>query len=191
MKHHSACGLSPQVHKHKGNTPHNVTTNETITNIKQFIENYADIHAMPLPGRLPSHRDYQVMLLPSDTTKAFVYRKFVSSCEVSGITPVSRRTFENYWHSLCPHITVIKPASDLCFTCQQNTNLLMRSVNLPESIKSECFQNAQLHLQRARVQRQDYNDQCKKAYDDLAVCSKLGKPPTYMHYSFDFAQQLQ
>ena len=161
------CGLSLRVHRNKGNTPHNVITNETITNIKQFIENYADIHGMPLPGQLPSHRDYQVMLLPSDTTKAFVYRKFVSSCEVSGITPVSRRTFKNHLHSLCPHITVMKPASDLCFTCQQNINLLMRSVNLSES---ERFQNAQLHLQRAHVQRQDYNDQCKKAYDDLAVC---------------------
>ena len=67
----------------------------------------------------------------------------------------------------------------------------MKSANLSESIKSERLQNAQAHLQQARVQRQDYNDQCKKAYDDLAACSKIGKPPTYMHYSFDFAQQLQ
>ena len=32
IKHHSVRGLSPRVHKHKENTPHNVTTNENMTN---------------------------------------------------------------------------------------------------------------------------------------------------------------
>lgn len=190
MIHHSGCGLSPRQHKNKGRVASNATDERTIKEIKQFIENYAAIHAMPLPGRLPSYRDYRVMLLPSDITKAFVYRQFKAACEAKSVTPVCRRTFENLWHSLCPYIAVMKPASDLCSVCQENVNLLLRSANLPDAVKSVRLVNAEKHLQLAKCQRSDYNGQCKRAADSYDECAAVGKPPEYMHYSSDFAQQL-
>lgn len=67
----------------------------------------------------------------------------------------------------------------------------MRSANLPDGIKSERLLQAQTHLDRAKVQRKDYNSQCKRAADDITLSQALGNPPPYNHYSFDFAQQLQ
>jgi hypothetical protein len=47
---------------------------DEIMRVVDFIKRYADIHAVPLPGRLPKHNDYRVMKLPSDVSKATVYR---------------------------------------------------------------------------------------------------------------------
>ena len=188
--HYDISGTCTRVHKNKGKSPHNVTSDSIIRHVKLFIENYATVHALPLPGRLPSHRDFRIMLLPSDITKAFVYRKFVDACASSKITAISRRTFENLWSELCPQISVMKPASDLCFVCQQNSYLIMKSVNLPEHVKSARLIDAQHHLELAKKQRDDYNSQCKKAAESFESSIADGKPPYYMHYSFDFTQQL-
>ena len=105
--------------------------------IKGVIEKFADNHAMPLPGRLPDFKDYCVMLLPSDMTKSAVYWLYVKVCDSEQSCHVyTRRRFENIWGQLCPYITVMKPATDLCHTCQQNTTLLMRAANMPECVKS-------------------------------------------------------
>ena len=100
---------------------------------------------------------------------------------------VSRRTFVNIWNALCPYIASMKPATDLCHTCQQNGNLLMKAANMPESVKSQRLMDAQSHLDLARVQRQHYNDQCATAKDKL---SESNSRPSVMHYSFDYAQQV-
>ena len=34
-----------------------------------FIKNFAEAHALPLPGRMPKFYDYSIMLLPSDVLK--------------------------------------------------------------------------------------------------------------------------
>ena len=39
-----------------------------------FIKNYAEAHALPLPGRMPKFYDYSIMLLPSDVSMASVHR---------------------------------------------------------------------------------------------------------------------
>ena len=88
---------------------------------------------------------------------------------------------------MCPCVSVMKPATDLCFDCQQNATLLMRSANLPESVKSQRLEDAQKHLSLAKLQRHHYNDQCGLAKQSLEVTDSI---PAYMHYSFDFAQQI-
>ena len=77
---------------------------------------------------------------------------------------------------MCPYI---KPATDLY---QQNANLLMKSANLPDILKSQSLQEAQKHLDLARVQRQHYNEQC--------IAGMTDDQPSLMHYSFDYAQQV-
>ena len=82
----------------------------------------------------------------------------------------------------------MKPATDLCHTCQLNSRLLMRSANMPESIKSQRLTDAQAHVTLAQVQCSYYNSQCasaKKSLEEIA-----GNIPSQMHYSFDFAQQV-
>ena len=125
------------------------------------------------------------MLLPSSMSKSAVYRFYVRACESEQVSCVSHQTFENIWKELCPYIAAMKPATDLCHTCQQNANLLMKSVNVPEELKSQRLQEAQKHLDIARVQRKHYNDQCALAKENMA-----SNPPSVMHYSFDYTQQV-
>ena len=41
------------------------------------------------------------------------------------------------WRQLTPQIMVMKPMSDLCWVCQQNSRAIMRSANTPEEEKSQ------------------------------------------------------
>ena len=134
ISHYNENGLSVRMHGNARKRPHNQTETDEVGKIKGFIEQFADNHAMPLPGRLPTHKDYRVMLLPSDMSKSAVYRFYVRACESGHVSCVSRQTFEYIWKELCPYIVAMKPATDLCHTCQQNANLLMKSVNLPEGL---------------------------------------------------------
>ena len=187
ISHYDEKGLSLRVHKNTRKRPHNRTDSEDVEKIKGFIEQFADSHAMPLPGRLPTHKDYRVMLLPSDMSKSAVYRSYAKACESEQSSCISRRTFVTIWNELCPHIAAMKPATDLCYTCQQNANLLIKAANMPESIKSQRLQDAQKYLDLARVQRQQYNVQCATAKDSM---TESDSRPTVMHYSFDYAQQV-
>ena len=180
-------GVSARVHKNSRKRPHNCTEKCEVEKIKVFIEMFADNHALPLPGRLPAHKDYKVMLLPSDMSKSAVYRFYSKSCEAGGLHCVSRRTFTSIWGELCPYIAAMKPATDLCFTCQQNSSLLMKSAAMPDSVKSQRLHDAQTHLDKARTQREYYNEQCSKAKDAL---SNTNNTSDTMHYSFDYAQQI-
>ena len=185
VSHYDENGLSVRLHGNARKRPHNQTEREEVEKIKAFIEQFANNHAMPLPGRLPTHKDYRVILLPSDMSKSAVYRFYVRACESEQVSSVSRRTFENIWKELCPYIVAMKPATDLCHTCQQNANLLMKSANVPEQLKSQRLHEAQTHLDIARVQRQQYNEQCTVAKENMT-----SNPPLLMHYSFDYAKQV-
>ena len=189
IKHYSTDGIATRVHKLSRKRPHNLTSFEVTTNVKEYIEKFADNHALPLPGRLPAFKDYRVMLLPSDMTKMFVFSQYVKTCQQEQFSDgiMSRWTFQRIWNETCPYIAVMKPATDLCFDCQQNPSLLMRAANMSEAIKSQRLEDAQRHLSLARKQRHHYNEQCKFA-KQLLDTSELSPP--YMHYSFDFAQQI-
>lgn len=72
-------------------------------------------------------------------TKVFVYNQYIKTCERENFTvdKMSRSTFQRIWNDVCPYVSVMKLATDLCCDCQQNSTLVMRSANLTEEIKSE------------------------------------------------------
>ena len=193
IKHYASEGISNRVHKNAQRRPHNQTSFEVTTRVKEFIELFADNHALPLPGRLPSYKDYRVMLLPSDMTKVFVYNHYIATCEKENFTEgkMSRWTFQRIWNNVCPYVSVMKPATDLCFDCQQNASLVMRSANLSEDIKSQRLQDAQKHLATARLQRHHYNDQCELARKalDSAQSNSTPTPTIYSPVKEEKEQQ--
>ena len=81
-----------------------------------------------------------------------------------------------------PNIATMKPSSDLCFECQQNISLIMRSAHLTEDKTSERLVKAEQHLHVAKTECQWYNRQIEEC--------KLEDNTTTMHFSFDYAQQL-
>ena len=70
---------------------------------------------------------------------------------------VGRQKFERLWCDLLPHISAMKPATDLCEICHLNFVKITRSCNLPESEKSKQLQEAEHHLELAKVERELYN----------------------------------
>ena len=91
---------------------------------------------MLLPGRVPGYKDTDVKLLPSSTTKNSIWKQYLQAAANSSMRALAYPTFTQLWRQLLPHILVMKPMSDLCWVCQQNSTAIMRSANHPEEEKS-------------------------------------------------------
>ena len=59
------------------------------------------------------------------------------SADEANIKAAAYSTFCLLWQKLTPHITVMKPMTDLCWVCQQNSNAIMKAANTPESEKTQ------------------------------------------------------
>ena len=150
------------------------------------------MHALPLPGRLPKHQDYRVMKLPSDVSKAAVYRNYckaLQALQIEGelVRIVSYQQFCRLWQEIVPFVTTMKPSSDLCLICQENVATIMRSCNLSDDEKSTHLKVAEEHLRCAK------KEASKLAWNNLPPDSRRhGNPPcsipTTMLYSLDHAQ---
>ena len=90
-----------------------------------------------LPGRIPGYKQTDIQLLPSNTTKMIVRCAYVQAAEDLPVRVAGYKSFRNIWNQFVPLIIVTKPASDLCWVCQQNSTLIMRSANKSEEEKSE------------------------------------------------------
>ena len=97
------------------------------------------------------------------------------------VPTVGRSTFYQIWNDILPNIATMKPSSDLCFECQQNATLIIRSAHLSEDEKSERLTKAETHLKLAKGERMWYNWQI-----DESRCEENNM----MHISFDYAQQV-
>ncbi len=191
--HYDTCGITPRIHGNTKRRPKHGASYEDTTNAVTFIENFASLHAMPLPGRQRGNFDEKYLLLPSDMNKTYVHKKYIEACIEDMKQPFKRRKFESLWNETIPHIITAKPATDLCFTCQQNNQLILRSVNLPDSVKSARLQESLEHLKRAHTERDYYKQQCKDCEQEWKVHVESGNVETKvkkMHYSYDYAQQV-
>ena len=153
--------------------------------MRSFIENYARAHVLPVPGRLPNTKN-KVLHLPSDMSKMFVFRKYKEAAS----EPVGKTKFLALWSELTPFVAVMTPTSDLCFTSQQNIQLIMKATHMPEAIRKQRYENAFQHLEIARTGRHYYRELCERA--EAAWKAKLSDNTwvSTMHYSHDFAQQV-
>ena len=117
LKSGSALPATPRIHGNTKRLPTNCLPKDDIEYLTKFITNYARAHGMPLPGRVPGHRD-KVMVLPTDITKLVVYSKYKQACTASGFLCAGKSKFYQLWQEVLPHISVNTPNTDLCFTCQ-------------------------------------------------------------------------
>ena len=189
IKHYDKAGLCTRTHGNTKRLPKNTISLEDTTRIITFISNYARAHAMPVPGRLPNHKD-KVMILPSDVTKFYVYPKYKDACTTNNWTPVGRSKFYDIWQHQLPHISISTPSTDLCFTCHQNSLSLQKSGYLSEEEKARLLASAQEHISRAKVERVYYNSQVEAVQKAWNTAQSNGVFPRIAHYSYDFAQQI-
>ena len=91
---------------------------------------------MVLPGRVPGYKRSDIQLLPSSTTKHKVWELYQQAAATGSTRPVCYSIFTSLWRQLLPQVVVMKPMSDLCWLCQQNSIAITRSANRPEEEKT-------------------------------------------------------
>jgi len=162
-----------------------------------FITNYAEDHALVLPGRVPGFNNHDVKLLPSCETKVKVYQAYCVAMSQINVRCMSESQFRDTWIKLTPFIVTARPMTDLCWTCQRNNILIYRGTNIPEEEKSSRLRQQEQHLLIVHRERSVYNSMVQNSrqtckdnqlvqFHTSAPCSR----PISMHYSFDFAQQV-
>ena len=201
VKHFKECGVCVRVHKGSKKKKKHSLTFQNIQNIVTFILNFAEAHCIILPGRQPYGWKTDCKLLPTNCTKKHVHSLYMQTVtdEQSENRPVHYTTFCRLWNELTPFVTNLKPATDLCWYCQQRSVQLQRSVNQPMEKKSEAARQMMDHLNDATVERSLYNNVIDEAKsnlpEDIVEQRKLEahQPNSFQgknHYSFDFAQQV-
>ena len=129
-------GLRPR--KHGNAIPRNATKLTDLENVVRFINHYAENNAILLPGRIPGYKRDDIQLLPSSITKKEVWQLYQQSAtEMAGTKAVCYSLFCRLWRQPTPHVVITKPMSDLCWTCQKNSTMIMRAHNQPVEEKSE------------------------------------------------------
>ena len=200
LKHYQLNGVSPRVHGNVKRRPWNAASFPDKERAVTFIKNFAEAHALPLPGRMPKFYDYSIMLLPSDVSKASVHREYITATKKleetiqKPIRSFGYREFCRLWSEVVPYIRVMPPADDLCLTCQDNTSLILKSANLSEDEKSQRLQIAEKHLQCAKKQRNYYRKQVQLSQERIkSLAENQGRASSLaisLAYSFDHAQQV-
>ena len=106
-------GLCPRVRVSV--VPHNTTKLSDIKNVVRFILQYAEDHAILLPGRIPGYKRDDLQLLPSSTTKREVWENYHQAASTCSTTKaVCYSLFCELWKQLTPQVVVTRPMSDLC-----------------------------------------------------------------------------
>ena len=163
-----------------------------------FIITFANYNAMPLPGRMPKMMDYTVytvMMLSSDVTKANLWRMYTKACGDLSSKAVGPTKFKNIWKLYPPQIAAMKISSDLCDTCQQNNNLIMKSVNCTEDEKKARLKQQENHLALVKECRAYYKQQCEDSSNFWNSLNDEQKQSGNelagtVHISFDYAQHV-
>ena len=131
-----------RVHGNKRHTPRHAITHNDTEKIVSFIKNFAETHGILLPGRVPGVRDYEkAKLLPSSMSKRYVYSMYKESCDGR---VVSESSFKTAWKLYVPHIYIMKPMTDLCWTCRKNSRAVVRTTGSAVERISEVINNLQL-----------------------------------------------
>ena len=116
-----------------------------------------------------------------------MWAEYKLSADQAGIKAAAYTTFCSLWRQLVPHITVMKPMTDLCWVCQQFSVAIMRSANTPESAKS--YYRSAIEISKEVLRQMFTVNGCLLV---LPVGSRL--PPlswdVEMHFSLDMAQQV-
>ncbi len=188
-------GTIPPTHGNTGRTPKHACSRGEIQAVLTFIANFTAIHGLPDPGRdLRAGKGKVMIYLPSVMSYMAAHRLFKKSIGKDVERVVEYHTFRRMWVENYPHIVFSKTRSDLCMTCDEYKKQINAAVAAgTDEEKVEILDKAKEHLLAAQRERDHYRHSMKSAREALddAEKSKLKAPPEFMHYSWDFAQQVQ
>ena len=198
-------GLAPRIHGNTKRKPHHALSFSSVEYVVCFLHNYTEQNGLLLPGRVPGYSRSDIKLLPSSTSKRGIWRIYHGAAEDDDtIHTVAYSTFCKLWKMLVPSVVIMKPMSDLCWQCHQNSTALLRAANRPEEEKSITIREAQEHLRVVQLERSYYKttcDECRATVTSHFTTDGQFSPPSPLsavvpvssikvHYSFDYAQQV-
>ena len=77
IKFYQQHGLVPRLKRCGGRVlSKGLLTVQDVQRVKQFITNFADVHAMSLPGRIPGFKRSDIQVLPTTETMTSVWRRY-------------------------------------------------------------------------------------------------------------------
>lgn len=140
-------GLVPRVHGNTKKAPVHALSFEDTNHVVSFIRNYAEDHAIQLPGRIPGYKRSDLQLLPCSTTRRLVWLKYsTTASELTNIRTVTYISFCRIWRKFLPNILPTRPMTDLCAVCQRNAGLIQHSSNLSEAEKSQVLKKQVINV---------------------------------------------
>ena len=160
---------------------------------------------MLLPGRVPGYCRTDIKLLPSSVTKRNIWKDNRDAMIKCDQRAASYRTFCRRWLELLPSLVIMKPLTDLCWTCQQRGEAIKSASSSLEE-KNAALQAYQDHLTTVTIERSYYTAVRKECKDSITqhytVNNEFSPPPLHSraepnsapikaHYSFDYAQQVR
>ena len=149
-------GITSRVHGNTRRTPHNRTTHASLTHVVTFIENYAEREGLSLPGRVPGYKSFRIKLLPTSTNKAELWRRYKDAAEEEGFEVMGYTKFVTTWNDFLLFIKIMQPSTDLCHTCQKNTEKISGKANVSEDAKMAAIAEHSDHLNGAKSERELY-----------------------------------
>ena len=93
FEHYTSCSTLQREHGNLHKAPHNCVPFDDVKDVISFVERHAEVHAMPLPGRLPNYKSDETLLLPSNTSKSEIYHQYVTAKQAEGKAHVSSAKF--------------------------------------------------------------------------------------------------
>ena len=199
-------GIVPRVHGNTRRLPKHALTMASVEYVVRFLLNYSEQHGLLLPGRVPGYARDDIKLLPSSKSKRGIWRVYQQAAENDGsVHAVAYSTFCKLWKDLLPSLIIMKPMTDLCWTCQQNSSAILRASNFPDRVKSDVLKKAEEHLLLVQKERSFYKTKCHECEVETRAHYKVNEefqPPPLAsqipansgnfksHYSFDYAQQV-
>src|SRR5436853_6990719 len=130
--------------------------------VKNFLENYAEVHGLPSPGRNINRITQSLIFLPAETSYKSVHRDFLAGLERDSMLKYD--AFRKLWHQLASYIQIMSPRTDLCDTCQHFRNGLQYNIYKEEEAK-DLLTKYKEHLAKAKLERNYYNQNTKLAAD--------------------------
>lgn len=180
--------FQPRVHGNKSKQPVHALKLSDVERIKDFIIQYANRNALPLPGRVANFNDNTTLLLPSDTTQQQIHEMYEDLAATCNLRSVSLRSFQRIWKEHCPYILPMRPATDLCNKCQNYVSHIATSGTLSEDFKIEKLLEYNDHLEFAKSERDYYRTQCEQAKAMYAEYQQgqYTQSCTYIWYTYRF-----
>ncbi|CAG8660094.1 2483_t:CDS:2, partial [Paraglomus brasilianum] len=169
-------GIIPRVHGNTKRIPQRntkVTINyELAKEVRTFVTNYASVNGLPSPGRHLSKVTSALIYLPTNENYTTVFEHFQQSMRLTFGDEqkiMSRNSFVRLWKALTPHITFLKPQSDLCTVCEELRYKIAHN-NDPQR-KEDVIKEYSDHLRVARLERDYYQCNITQAQQDTEQLS--------------------